>query len=103
MDDYIIRQWGVNYTHPKYDYYIEFIRAVAGISYDSMHLFEQFIGDESLKDVDMLDLAAKVHPQVSGVLITFETERDVFWKLIMTENGMCFTINSKFTDLFSFE
>lgn len=44
----------------KYDYYLNFIKAVANVSYFTMDNFTEYENDTNLNDVDMLDLALKV-------------------------------------------
>lgn len=53
-------KWGVNHSHPSYDYYIGFVKAVANVSYHSLDLFKKYANDDTLNSVDMLDLAVKV-------------------------------------------
>ncbi|KAJ8956497.1 hypothetical protein NQ318_019215, partial [Aromia moschata] len=42
-----------------------------------------------------------VHPSLSGNLVTFQTKHKPDWTLILTELGVCFTVNSKFTNIIS--
>nr|CAI5855703.1 unnamed protein product [Callosobruchus analis] len=60
---------------------------------------KRFEDDKTLKNVDMVKLVTEVHPDLSGTLVTFERKRELKWKLILTELGVCITFNSKFANL----
>lgn len=78
---------------------MNFVKVVANASYTNMFDLEEFENDVELNKLDMLEIAVSVHPKLSGKLITFDQEKDDKWTLIMTEFGLCFTINSKFAQL----
>ncbi|CAH1173544.1 unnamed protein product [Phaedon cochleariae] len=43
----------------------------------------------------------KIHPTLSGSLVTVEKSQKIAWRLILTELGVCFTFNSKLANLLS--
>ncbi|KAJ3659698.1 hypothetical protein Zmor_011372 [Zophobas morio] len=100
-DNYIQEKWGVNSSDPIYDHYMSFIRVISNISYSNLKNLEQFSGDLSLQDVDMFDLSLKVHPDITGTLVTFDTKRKTFWTPVMSELGICFSVNSLFSNYLS--
>lgn len=78
---------------------MDFVKAVANVSYNNIFDLEPYENDVELNKLDMMDIAVAVHTQLTGKLITFENEQDDQWTLVMTELGICFTINSKFSAL----
>lgn len=80
---------------------MEFVKAIANISYETLDELKKFEEDDTLKNVDFLDLIAKVHPPLSGTLVTSDSTRTIHWQLILTEIGVCFSINSKLAKIFS--
>ncbi|XP_065170058.1 acid-sensing ion channel 5-like [Atheta coriaria] len=102
VDEYIEETWGLNESDSKYEYYREFVTTVANISYTSLHRLEKFAQDDELKAIDLLELAAKVHPELTGNLVTFDTQRKTDWHLVMTELGICFSVNTKMAKHFTY-
>ncbi|KAJ3627952.1 hypothetical protein MTP99_015287 [Tenebrio molitor] len=100
-DKYIMEKWGVNSSDTKYEYYVDFIRTVSNVSYGNLKEFERFGSDLDLQHIDMLDLTVKVHPDLSGTLVSFDVKHKTNWTLIMSEMGMCFSVNSLFVNLLS--
>ncbi|KAK9731145.1 Amiloride-sensitive sodium channel [Popillia japonica] len=100
--EYIERKWGINNTDPQYDYYAEFVKAVANISYQSLDVLKKYENDSALNNVDMMDLAVKVYPDSDGNLVTFDTKTKTKWVRIMTEMGICFMMNSMFPKILAF-
>ncbi|XP_060525278.1 sodium channel protein Nach-like [Cylas formicarius] len=97
----IRRLWNVSSTHPKYLYYLDFIQILANISFENMFALKKFGNDPSLNRVDMTEIVTQVHPDIRGTLVTFQTESRTEWQLVLTEIGLCFTVNSKFAWLLS--
>lgn len=56
----IYRKWSVTEEDEKYEYYMDFLKAVANISYFTMSNFTKFQTDRTLDNIDLLDLAIKV-------------------------------------------
>ncbi|GLV31946.1 pickpocket 3 [Carabus blaptoides fortunei] len=100
VSQYIHKQWNIELSDDRYSYYVDFIRAVSNVSYETMGNFTRFQGDKTLLDVDLLDLAMAVHPALTGELVTFDVKRKSVWDVIVTEYGICFTTNSQFSNLF---
>ncbi|KAK4883612.1 hypothetical protein RN001_006931 [Aquatica leii] len=96
---YVEKTWGVTVNDSNYEYYAGFVKAVANISYYNFNVFTKYENDSKLNEVNLFDLATEVHPQLSGTLVTFDMMRKSYFTLIMTEMGICFTINSKFANI----
>lgn len=60
------RKWGVSDSDEKYAYYMDFVKIVSNTSYRTLDLYEKFMDDDTLKNVDFLELASSV--------------RDEFWR-----------------------
>lgn len=78
---------------------MNFVKAVSNLSYINLFDLEPYENDIEMNKLDLVEVAANVHPKISGKLITFDQEIDDQWILIMTEFGLCFTTNSKFAKL----
>ncbi|XP_031358623.1 uncharacterized protein LOC116182245 [Photinus pyralis] len=102
MDNYIEQAWGIMVNDTKYEYYAKFVKTVANVSYHSLDAFAKFASDKNLNKVNLLELAAKVHPKLTGTLVTYDPKRKTDWKLIMAEQGICFTVNNKFANVLTF-
>lgn len=57
---FIWRKWNIEPENDKYEYYMNFLKTVANVSYYTMQNFTQFNNDKSLEDIDFLDVALKV-------------------------------------------
>lgn len=66
-----------------------------------MQKLSKFESDVKLQNIDLTELMVKVHPELSGTLVTFDTKHKTQWTLIMSEMGLCFSVNSLFVDLLS--
>ncbi|XP_049820615.1 sodium channel protein Nach-like [Aethina tumida] len=100
---FIKEKWGLVPTDLNYDNYMDFVKTVANISYHNLHEFERFKNNPVLNSANMLEVAGNVHPLLSGTLVTFDTKRKTNWQLVITELGICFSVNSKFENLLSFK
>ncbi|XP_045470731.1 sodium channel protein Nach-like isoform X2 [Harmonia axyridis] len=78
---------------------MDFVITVSNTSYYSLDSYENFKNDKTLNQVDLLELTRSVHPNLVGTLVTFEHKRKPYWIVVMTEMGICFTVNSQFAPL----
>ncbi|XP_044761719.1 sodium channel protein Nach-like [Coccinella septempunctata] len=97
--DYIKTRWGVTDSDEKFGYYSDFVTIVANTSYETLYRYEKFMDDQTLNNIDLLELSSAVHPNLVGTLVTFEHKRKPKWSVVITEMGICFTVNSKFAPL----
>nr|XP_022905748.1 sodium channel protein Nach-like isoform X1 [Onthophagus taurus]XP_022905756.1 sodium channel protein Nach-like isoform X1 [Onthophagus taurus] len=96
---YILKTWGLNKNDNNYDYYLSFVEVVSNISYLNLNDFNRFKNDSNLENIDMLNLALAVHPDIDGILVTSDLKVQSTWEMILTELGVCFTMNSKYSNL----
>ncbi|KAJ8705518.1 hypothetical protein PYW08_012564 [Mythimna loreyi] len=83
----------------KYNYYYEFIELIADVSFrDNLQNFWKYQADETVKNIDLLELALSVHPSSVLQVIVSNNEHEVHWSPVMTEVGMCLTFNSVFAE-----
>nr|CAH7764769.1 unnamed protein product [Callosobruchus chinensis] len=99
-ESYIKRQWNVEPSDEEFVYYLDFVKTVSSATYYTLVDLKRFEDDKTLENVDMVKLVTEVHPDLSGQLVTFERRRELNWKFILTELGVCITFNSKFAKLF---
>lgn len=98
---YILKQWGLNQTDEKFEHLMEFVEVVANLTYSTFHTLEKFKNDIELCNVDWLSIITQVHPALEGALVTFQTKVKTEFEFVITELGLCFTLNSKFSKLLS--
>ncbi|KAH1028349.1 hypothetical protein HUJ05_001710 [Dendroctonus ponderosae] len=92
-------KWGISEANNKYSYYLNFVKIVSNLTYKNLHLLNGFQNDETLINTDWIQLIEAVHPQLDGALLTFENKIKPEWQFVITELGLCFTLNSRFAKL----
>ncbi|XP_061385005.1 pickpocket protein 11-like isoform X1 [Danaus plexippus] len=85
-------RWNVEAGHPKYFYYSRFVTAVASSTLENLKVFEQF-GDDPTLDVDLFRLAVDVMED-SNIKVSNGEKIKAIWTPVMTELGVCHTLNS---------
>lgn len=78
-------QWNVSKGHALYTYYVEFVRTIATTTYQSLHNYERYAADETLQQVDMLNVVRTVRREYLNGLNRSE------FSPIITEFGVCYT------------
>ncbi|KAF9793655.1 hypothetical protein SFRURICE_002314 [Spodoptera frugiperda] len=83
----------------KYQYYYEFIELIADVSFrENLQNFWKYQTDDTVKGIDLLDLALTVHPSSVLQVIVSNNDHEVHWNPVMTEVGMCLTFNSMYAE-----
>ncbi|KAF9417974.1 hypothetical protein HW555_005119, partial [Spodoptera exigua] len=83
----------------KYQYYYEFIELIADVSFrENLQNFWKYQNDDTVKGIDLLDLALTVHPSSVLQVIVSNNDHEVHWNPVMTEVGMCLTFNSLYAE-----
>lgn len=77
------------------------MKTLTNISYENLYEFEKYRNDAQLNNMNFFEIVKELHPNMSGNLVTFDPKRKTTWNLVMTELGMCFTVNSVVTNLFA--
>jgi hypothetical protein len=82
---YIKRKWGIEASDEAYPYFFD----------------NKFVNDKRLEFVDMLEIAREVHPIINSVISSFDTTAVFSLSEIITEKGICYTVNSVLSPLIS--
>ncbi|XP_030746462.1 sodium channel protein Nach-like [Sitophilus oryzae] len=98
---YIEKKFGVTSDNKKFDYYMNFINILSNATYATFSHLEPYQNDGTLSNINMIELVTQVHPDLSGILVTSHTHVKADWEMVLTENGLCFSVNSEFSDLLS--
>ncbi|CAH2062360.1 unnamed protein product, partial [Iphiclides podalirius] len=97
----IERLWNVTEDSDaeRFQYYYGFIEQVADVSFrTNLQNFWKYQSDNTVKNIDLLDLARSVHPNVTLGVTLSQTNKEVQWIPVMTEEGLCFTLNSVYAE-----
>ncbi|XP_055536311.1 sodium channel protein Nach isoform X2 [Wyeomyia smithii] len=78
--DMIQRLWNISEQHEKFPFYYRFLETVANATTDNLATFEPFAADDSLANVDMLEVAWNVRH------LNFTSS---IFRPVITENGIC--------------
>uniref|UniRef100_A0A336K102 CSON011689 protein n=1 Tax=Culicoides sonorensis TaxID=179676 RepID=A0A336K102_CULSO len=100
-DEFIQRTWMADENDTSYEHYMEFIGLVVNISSDNLHKFGKFVNDERFSSIDMLELARELHPNYDDAITSFDKGAEVNFVEVITERGICYTINSPLSVLLS--
>ncbi|XP_059044994.1 uncharacterized protein LOC131840815 [Achroia grisella] len=83
----------------RYQYYYEFIELLSEVSFrTNLQNFWKYQDDETLNDIDLLQLAIHVHPTLLLKIMTSDATTAVYWTPVITEVGLCMTFNSKYSE-----
>ncbi|XP_075988999.1 uncharacterized protein LOC142984976 [Anticarsia gemmatalis] len=83
----------------KYQYYYDFIELVADVSFrDNLQNFWKYQADETVKGINLLELALTVHPNMTLNVVVSQKDYEVRWHPVMTEVGMCLSFNSMYAE-----
>lgn len=78
-------QWNISKGHASYAYYDDFVRTIATTTYHSLHMYRRYAADETVQDVDMLNVIRAVRGKY------FEGLNRNEFSPIITEFGVCYT------------
>lgn len=100
-DEFIQRTWMADENDTSYQHYMDFISIVVNISSDNLGSFSKFVDDERFASIDMLELARELHPNYDDAITSFDKGAEVNFVEVITERGICYTINSPLSVLLS--
>lgn len=89
----ITRLWNIQKDDGEFRYFMDYINEVVNVSGSSLR-FNRFVNDKRLEFVDMLTIAREVHPKIKSVISSYDTTAEFDMKEIVTEKGICYTVNS---------
>ncbi|CAD0206434.1 unnamed protein product [Chrysodeixis includens] len=70
----------------KYQYYYEFVELIADVSFrDNLQNFWKYQADDTVKGIDLLQLAMSVHPEPLLEVLLSKSDYEVHWYLVMTD------------------
>lgn len=96
----IKRLWSCEKHDDEYSYFMDFIKAVVNVN-ESYTKFNRFANDRRLEFVNMLNIVKDVHPTINSVISSFDTNAEFAMREIITEKGICYSINSVISPLIS--
>lgn len=100
--DVIMKFWTIDELDPEYPYFLDYVESVVAVN-ESFTKFNKFANDERLKYTNMLEIAKEVHPNISTVISSFDTNSEFILDEIITEKGVCYCVNSILAPLISTE
>lgn len=92
-EEVINRLWNVQRSDGEFRYFMDYVYAVVNVSGSNLR-FNRFVNDKRLEFVDMLTIAREVHPRMKSVVSSFDTTAEFEMREIVTEKGICYTVNS---------
>lgn len=97
---YIKRKWGVDASDEAFPYFMDYVRTVVYVN-ESFIKYNKFVNDKRLEFIDMLEIAREVHPVINSVISSFDTSAEYQLNEIISEKGICYTVNSVLSPLIS--
>lgn len=89
----IKRLWNIEQTDDEYKYFLDYVKAVVNIN-ETYSKFNRFANDKRLEYISMLTIAKEVHPVINSVISSFDTNAEFAMNEIITEKGICYSVNS---------
>lgn len=96
----IKRMWFIDETDDEYEYFEEFVKTVVNVN-ESFMKFEKFANDNRFEGISMLTIAKEVHPAINSVISSFDSNAEFILHEIITERGICYSVNSILSPLIS--
>lgn len=90
------RLFNVKIDEPEYEYFLDFMKLVSNTTISSLKQFNRFMNDRRFEFLDMSIVARGVHPNVDLVVSGFEPTVRANIDQILTEEGICYSVNSIF-------
>lgn len=79
---------------------MDYVKAVVNIN-ESNSKFNRYVNDKRLEYINMLTIAKEVHPVINSVISSFDTNAEFAMNEIITEKGVCYSVNSILSPLIS--
>ncbi|KAL7015092.1 hypothetical protein ACKWTF_016271 [Chironomus riparius] len=96
----IKKLWNLSETDDDFQYFYDFIKTIVYLN-ESFKDINQFTNDRRLDDIDLLGLARDVHPIFNSVVSSFDSSAEFKLNEVITEKGICYTVNSVLWPLMS--
>ncbi|XP_065209884.1 uncharacterized protein LOC135838178 [Planococcus citri] len=79
-------------TNQKYKYYLTFLKNLANMTYENLNVFEQYVDDDTINQLDMKKTILEVIRQVNQQSTFFNKEfKNREFLQTLTEMGICYT------------
>lgn len=107
-DDYINRTWHVTQESSstdddgdteKYLYYKEFLSLLLDANIYNLPALQKFSADATLKDLDLQVAIRTILSERDHYVSSFDNDLDLVPRAILTERGLCYTVNSMQADI----
>lgn len=92
--------WSVEKEDAEYEYFLDYVKAVVNVN-ESYSKFNRFANDKRLEYISMMTIAKEVHPIINSVISSFDTNAEFTMNEIITEKGICYSVNSILSPLIS--
>lgn len=89
----IQKLWNLSETDDDFQYFYDFIKTVVYLN-GSFKDINRFTNDRRLDEIDLLGLARDVHPIFNSVVSSFDSTVEFKLNEVVTERGICYTVNS---------
>lgn len=96
----IKRLWNIEKNDEEFSYFLNFVKAIVytNATYSKFNLY---VNDKRLEFINMLTIAKEVHPVINSVVSSFDTNAEFTMTEIITEKGICYSVNSIISPLIS--
>lgn len=102
-EEFIRATWNVEPDDEKYLYYQEFLGAVVNLNLATLVELLIYAEDDTLQNVDFEMVIKKLLLEYDHYVVALSRDVDLKPKVVLTERGVCYTVNSMLTDLLSME
>lgn len=96
----IKRLWNIDRSDEEFPYFLDYVQAVVYTN-ESNAKFNRYVNDKRLEYINMLTIAKEVHPVINSAISSFDTNAEFGLSEIITEKGICYSVNSIIAPLIS--
>lgn len=96
----IKRLWKTEKTDREYNYFFRYVQAVVNVN-ESFTNFNEYVNDKRLEYISMMTIAKEVHPIINSIISSFDANAEFTMNEIITEKGICYSVNSILSPLIS--
>ncbi|KAG4069556.1 hypothetical protein HA402_006922 [Bradysia odoriphaga] len=92
-------KWNVSESDEDYEYYLDFIKTVVNTDIATLEDYLKFDRDDRLENIDLYEMTMMVRRERNHRTILFDNSFPVDERQVMTEQGLCFSVNGPITTL----
>lgn len=89
----IKKLWNVEPTDDEFPYFLDYLRVVSNTTMYNFKLFSKYANDKRFEFVDLVIISKDIHPTAGAVVSSFDPSFNPQIVEVMTERGICYTIN----------